>query len=104
MGCCCAQAMLSTDAALTSAYAACLGREPPITNSTAHFRGALDYIWFAGADDFSVDSVLEMPYADSALRPDDVELQPIPDDHFPSDHLAIAAKVQLLSRPHVATQ
>lgn len=100
--CVCMQAMLDTGIALTSAYAACLGREPPITNNTATFRGALDYIWFGGADEFSVSSVLELPYADSALRPEDVQLAPIPDERFPSDHLAIAARLQLATHTGTA--
>ncbi len=98
IGCACTQAMLDTGIPLISAYAARLGHEPPITNNTASFRGTLDYIWLAGAGDFSVASVLEMPYADSALKPDDVRLAPMPDETFPSDHLAIAAKLHVHAR------
>ena len=94
--------MLDTGISLTSAYAACLGQEPPITNNTATFRGTLDYIWFAGSDDFSVASVLELPYADTALTPDDVRLAPMPDDKFPSDHLAVAARMHLRGRTGMA--
>ena len=94
--------MLDTGVPLTSAYAACLGREPPVTNNTATFRGTLDYIWLAGADDIAVASVLEMPYGDTALTPDDVRLAPIPDENFPSDHLAIAARLHLHGRTGVA--
>ena len=92
------QAMLDTGIPLTSAYAACLGHEPPITNNTASFRGTLDYIWFAGADDFSVASVLEMPYSGTAATPDDIQLAPMPDQTFPSDHLAIAARLHVQTR------
>ena len=90
--------MLDTGIALTSAYLACRGNEPPITNNTASFRGALDYVWFGGADDFSVSSVLELPYAETSPRPEDIDLLPMPNEHFPSDHLAVGATLQLLSR------
>ncbi len=99
----CTQAMLDTGIPLTSAYATCFGHEPPITNNTASFRGTLDYIWYAGADDFSVASVLEMPYPDTALTPCDIQLAPMPDQTFPSDHLAIAARLHVHARtPGVA--
>jgi mRNA deadenylase 3'-5' endonuclease subunit Ccr4 len=89
--------MLDTGVALSSAYLACRGHEAPITSVSATFRGALDYIWLGAADDFSVSSVLELPYAEVSPHPEDIDLQPLPDKHFPSDHLAVGATLQLLS-------
>ena len=87
---------MDTGIVLSSAYLAARGHEPPITNNTASFRGALDYVWF-GELDFHVTSVLELPYAEPSPHPEDIDLQPMPNAHFPSDHLAVGATLQLLS-------
>ena len=62
--------------------------------------GCLDYIFLRGP--FDVTEVLEMPYEDKhsskeSLRDlkKDVQLGPIPNEAFPSDHLSICCSVEL---------
>ena len=73
-----------------------------MTNATGNFNGCLDYIFLRG---FAlVAHVLGMPY-DERLYGDstqnephlnaEVKFGPIPDKHFPSDHLCICCGVKI---------
>ncbi|KAK9810006.1 hypothetical protein WJX72_003259 [[Myrmecia] bisecta] len=73
-------------------------REPPLTTKTDKFAGCLDYI-FLSQIHWLVTGVLGMPYngADgSVVDPADVDFPPVPDAIFPSDHLSMGCKLQLL--------
>lgn len=81
-----------------SSYLALRGREPPLTTKTPGFAGCLDYLWLSESH-FEVLQTLEMPYggADEITDPDDVtDLPPLPDEHHPSDHIAMGCVVKLL--------
>lgn len=101
-----ARARLSSDPlSLRSAAVAAWGREPPLTTKTDGFAGCLDYVWLSEGH-WAVSAALQLPYRwdpappgqPSAVNdPEDVpDMPPIPDDRFPSDHLALAFKLHLL--------
>ena len=93
----CVQAPLQVPFDLASAGLAASGKEPPVTNCTTTFRGCLDYIWLARKG-FVVSHWLSMPYGDDApADPADVEFGAIPDSSWPSDHLAVGCKVQMIA-------
>lgn len=99
----------SAGLALTSVYSACCGgEEPPLTTKTASFEGCLDYVWVS-KQVFNPTEILEMPYywdklplvgGTSSDNNDDkkvdlaVDLKAMPNEEYPSDHLAVGAKVQ----------
>lgn len=69
-----------------------------MTNITASFRGCLDYVWLS-AGHWQVKDTLSMPYSEEdGPDPADIAFRPIPNEHFPSDHLAIACTIELASR------
>lgn len=95
-----------------SASVAAVGREPPFTNRTPTFTGCLDYIFFT-PELFEVSAVLEMPYKwrtraeggitdEERMAPDAAagvrypcEVFPVlPDEIWPSDHLAVGARLR----------
>ena len=82
--------------------ASCNRRDPAVTNATGNFAGCLDYIFLRGFA--SVAHVLGMPYDEklSGESPQneshlkaDVKFGPIPDKHFPSDHLPICCGITI---------
>lgn len=81
---------------LHSAYAAGNdGQEPPLTTQTNSFMGCLDYIWLSRKH-WQVTSTLSMPYdVQKGPQPQTVAFRPIPDEEFPSDHLAVGCQVIL---------
>ena len=86
---------------LVSAYFAARGAEPPLTNKHKGFAGCLDYIWIS-REKLRVVEVLALPYECMGLRqvphvPEAVPFPPIPNKDWPSDHLALAAKLQWVS-------
>lgn len=101
---------------LSSVYTDVAGSEPPLTTKTASFEGCLDYVWVA-KECFQSVEVLEMPYVwkqeknvngggegingggvegdssgNSVRSVEDLEV--MPNEWFPSDHIAIGAKIQ----------
>ena len=69
-----------------------------MTNITPSFRGCLDYIWLSRGD-WHVADTLGMPYHEvSGPDPADIPFDAIPDEKFPSDHLAIACTIELTQR------
>lgn len=80
---------------LQSVYLAFSGREPPLTTKTHIFAGCLDYLW-CSAGNWAVTALLDLPYPDgSGPDPSTVEIGMMPDELFPSDHLAIGADLRL---------
>lgn len=74
---------------LQSAYAA-IG-EPEYTNHSGDFTGVLDYLWYT-SDSVRALQVLEVvPLAEVALTK-----TPLPNPHFPSDHVSLLSDFQLL--------
>jgi CCR4-NOT transcription complex subunit 6 len=70
------------------------GSEPPLTNKTDKFAGCLDYV-FVSKGDWEVVSGLGMPYgADAPAEPADVVFPPIPNEIYPSDHLAVGCRLR----------
>ena len=86
----------TSDLRLRSAYAAGnRGQEPPLTTQTDFFMGCLDYVWLS-RDHWTVTHTLSMPYdVDRGPTPQGVGFRPIPDDEFPSDHLAMGCRAML---------
>eukprot|EP00198_Chlamydomonas_reinhardtii_P000606 XP_001689941.1 predicted protein [Chlamydomonas reinhardtii] len=132
---------------LGSLNALAFGREPPVTNRTAHFAGCLDYVWLSQPH-LQVAAALALPYEDGgsppltgpaaadapagaagaqgpgergetgvtgpgagarvgvgvgAARPGtwrdplaDVAMVAVPDQQYPSDHLAVGGEVVLV--------
>lgn len=85
---------------LSSAYWLAQGREPPLTNKHTGFAGCLDYIWVT-PQQLQVTATLAMPYECMGLRevpqvPEAVPFPPIPNYAWPSDHLAVGARLHLL--------
>lgn len=80
---------------LVSAYSTIDGSEPEITARDAFFASCLDYIWLgttlaAGPVHFpAATELLQMPYA----RGQGAEFPPIPNDKWPSDHIALGAVI-----------
>jgi mRNA deadenylase 3'-5' endonuclease subunit Ccr4 len=75
------------------------GREPPCTTRTETFAGSLDYIWLT-KQHFEVTAVMEMPYeipTEDRLGSSKLKdlLPAIPNQWFPSDHLAVGCEVVL---------
>lgn len=80
---------------LQSTHMAARGHEPPLTTKTATFAGCLDYLW-CSAGDWAATALLELPYPQgSGPDPQTVELGTLPNEHFPSDHLAMGADLRL---------
>lgn len=80
---------------LQSVHMAGRGREPPLTTKIPIFAGCLDYVWFS-VGDWAVTALLELPYPErSGPDPQAVELGLLPNEVFPSDHLAIGADLRL---------
>ena len=73
------------------------GSEPMFTNRTAGFTGCLDYIFFT-SNFFQISEILKMPFGCSEEEEEEAEVMrkfpPIPNSVFPSDHLAVGAKVR----------
>jgi CCR4-NOT transcription complex subunit 6 len=90
---------------LESAAVAAWGREAPVTNKTASFAGCLDYVWLSRGH-WAVSAALHPPYRfdrpppgqpAQVADPGDVsDLPPIPNQHFPSDHLALGFRLHML--------
>lgn len=82
---------------LESAYAAGNGgEEPPLTTQTDFFMGCLDYIWLSSKH-WHVTHTLNMPYdVGNGPEPQAVGFRPIPDEEFPSDHLAMGCQATLV--------
>lgn len=68
-------------------------REPRFTNFSCDFRGTLDYI-FHTAPNLKVLSLLELIDEDES----EVKNYALPSPHYPSDHIAIAAKFQYIMK------
>ena len=69
-----------------------------MTNITPSFRGCLDYIWLS-VGHWDVEDTLSMPYCEEdGPDPANIRFGPIPNETFPSDHLAIACTIHLASR------
>lgn len=84
---------------LQSSYMAARGYEPAVTNKHPGFAGCLDYVWVSKRR-LTVAGTLAMPYETLGLRnvPEDPERTPfvsIPDDVWPSDHLAVGAVLEI---------
>jgi len=82
---------------MVSAYAAAHGgQEPKLTTCTPSFSGCLDYIWLTSAN-WHVTEVLRMPRGSSHRDQNGKSspFPPIPNAHFPSDHLVMACKAVL---------
>jgi len=74
------------------------GCEPPLTTKTASFAGTLDYVWLS-KEHFKVLQTLSLPYTPPPSWTDpmtDVDFPPIPNEHYPSDHLAMGCVLELL--------
>ncbi|GIM10443.1 hypothetical protein Vretimale_13991 [Volvox reticuliferus] len=104
--------LTSAQLQLISLNAEAFGREPPLTTRTASWAGCIDFVWLSRGD-FSVASALAMPYDDGGLPPlgpdfsaggsssggsreptwrdplSDIAFSPIPNEFYPSDHLAV---------------
>ncbi len=98
-------------------------REPPLTTRTATWAGCIDFVWVTRGS-FAVASALALPYSDGGRPPvgpgplppgaegqgpgvaaggvawrdplKDIEFVAIPDQRYPSDHLAVGGQVVLL--------
>lgn len=88
-------------------------REPPLTTRTATWAGCIDFVWVTRGS-FAVASALALPYSDGGRPPvgpgpgaaaggaawcdplKDIEFEAIPDQRYPSDHLAVGGQVVLL--------
>ncbi|GLC57141.1 hypothetical protein PLESTB_001191800 [Pleodorina starrii] len=104
---------------LVSLNVEAFGREPPLTTRTSSWAGCIDFVWISRGD-FSVASGLAMPYDDGGLPPlgpaggasggggaggggsrdptwrdplTDIAFTAIPNEFFPSDHLAVGGEV-----------
>jgi len=66
--------------------------EPPFTNYNGDFIGVLDYIWFT-PQSLRVLGVLE-PIGMDEIR---AQKSPLPNAHFPSDHICTIAEFEVLS-------
>lgn len=83
---------------LQSGNVASWGAEPSFTNRTPGFSGCLDYVFTS--PHFEVVSALEMPYAwnteapEAALEEVDSLFPVIPNEAWPSDHLAVGCKLR----------
>jgi len=79
---------LHHDFSLRSAYAAI--NEPEYTNHSGDFTGVLDYLWYA------TDTVRVLQALDVVPLSDLLQLRtPLPNPHFPSDHVSLLADFQL---------
>ncbi len=85
---------------LRSAAKEAWGSEPLFTNRTPGFTGCLDYIFFTPKH-FQVSEILEMPFRTAGAADGNIEeasvleqFPPIPNAIWPSDHLAIGAKLR----------
>jgi len=87
---------------LTSAAKEAWGSEPMFTNRTPGFTGCLDYIFFT-SNSFQVSEILKMPFGsdDGSGKVEEEEeaevirkFPPIPNEVWPSDHLAVGAKLR----------
>lgn len=78
------------DLKLNSSFA--LINEPPFTNYNGDFIGVLDYIWFT-PQSLRVLGVLE-PIGMDEIR---AQKSPLPNAHFPSDHICTVAEFEVLS-------
>ncbi|EFJ42310.1 hypothetical protein VOLCADRAFT_97721 [Volvox carteri f. nagariensis] len=108
--------LTSAQLQLTSMNAEFFGREPPLTTRTATWAGCIDFVWLSRGD-FAVSSALAMPYSDDGLPPlgpdggggdgggreaswrdpfADIAFTAIPDEFFPSDHLAVGGEIMVL--------
>jgi len=74
---------------LVSAYAP-IG-EPPFTNYNSDFMGVLDYLWYS-EQSLRVLGVLQPYSLDDVMQ----QKSPLPNPHFPSDHIPIMAEMELL--------
>jgi CCR4-NOT transcription complex subunit 6 len=80
------------------------GRLPAITTKTDQFAGCIDHIWCTstpplGGDGagLQVTELLEMPWGDDAVVPND--FKPIPDAVWGSDHLSLGVTLRVPSPP-----
>uniref|UniRef100_A0A6U5YHS5 Endonuclease/exonuclease/phosphatase domain-containing protein n=1 Tax=Guillardia theta TaxID=55529 RepID=A0A6U5YHS5_GUITH len=90
---------LHTGLLLQDTYEHMLGRPAPLTTCTREFSGAIDYIWHS--PQVVPCAVLELPYDVSSMsnvpnRSEQTLFPPIPNQDFPSDHLALAADFELV--------
>lgn len=73
-------------------------REPPLTTRTPTFAGCLDYIWVSRGH-WDVQCTLSLPYEEPSTWVDpltDVDFAPIPNEEFPSDHIAMGCILRLV--------
>lgn len=96
----CALPLHASGIHLESAYAVAHGgREPPTTNHTPGFSGCLDYVLCSPLH-FNVVGVLDMPYAWGEGEGDGAcwleEFEYMPNEIYPSDHLAVGAQLTWL--------
>lgn len=72
---------------LQSMHSQAFGMEPQLTTQTGSFAGCLDYIWLS--HHWQVHRVLQLPFELKRGGPKTAGFRAIPDDVFPSDHMAI---------------
>ncbi|ELT88817.1 hypothetical protein CAPTEDRAFT_225165 [Capitella teleta] len=88
--------IIQTNTPLKSAYCAVLGKEPEITNCEAYawpgyvHELCLDYIWYT-RESIVLQNVLKTPSREIVRQQ-----HGLPSDHFPSDHISLAAIFKLL--------
>ncbi len=78
---------------LGSAYNDAMGREPIVTNYTADFKGAIDYIFYS-KNNLKVDRVLDV--MDQSWLSKETAL---PNSEWPSDHISLVADFSFMSSP-----
>eukprot|EP00798_Chlamydomonas_sp_ICE-L_P015345 gene15345-21431_t len=109
--------LTSSGLELRSTHMLAHGWEPPLTTKTATFAGCLDYIWVNPGSGLKTEHTLSLPYefGSSGVAPDgersrkknkrgqnsssgprvvedpltQLEFSSIPDEYFPSDHIAV---------------
>ena len=81
--------IIKNDIPLISVYYKKNNKEPDLTSCSRSFKGTFDFIFYNSNLELKINSILDVP------RIDDINLNVIPNEDYPSDHFPLYAEFEI---------